>query len=54
MLFYTYFIHLDLHLQSQIGSNLLHVMHSVSREGNVGQEHTANTLQSSTRRGHIP
>lgn len=54
MLFHTYFVHLDLHLQLQIGGNLLHVLHSVSGEVAVGQEHTANTLQSSTRCGHIP
>lgn len=54
MLFHTYLVHLDLHLQPQIGGNLLHVLHSVSREGAVGQEHSANTLQSSTRHGHIP
>lgn len=50
--FRTYLIHLDLHLQPRV-CNLLHVLHSVNRESAVGQEHTANTLKSSTRRVHI-
>ena len=54
MLSDIHFIHVDLHLQPQVGGDLLHVLHPVSREGGVGQKHTADTLQASTRRGHVP
>lgn len=50
----THTVNLDLHLPLEINGNLLHVLHLVSGEDAVGQKHSANTLQLSARRGHVP
>lgn len=50
----TYFIYLDLNLPLQIAGDLLHVLNLFDREVAVREEHAAETLPSSTRRGHVP